>query len=411
MTGAALIAAIYARKSTDQSGVSHAEKSVTRQIAHARTYATGKGWIVASEHIYVDDGISGAEFAKRPGFLRLMNALTPTPPFQILIMSEESRLGRESIEVAYVLKQLVQAGVRVFFCLEDRERTLDTPADKVMLSLTAFADEQEREKARQRTHDAMRRKALAGQVTGGRVFGYDNVRQATGGVVRVINQDEAAVVRRIFQLCAEGHGITPIAKQLNAERAPCPRAQQGRPSGWAPSSVREVLHRALYRGEIVWNKTRKRDAWGQTKQQPRPEAEWLRIDRPELRIIDETLWRAAHARIARVRAVYLRGTKGQLWGRPKGGVESKYLLPGLARCGVCGGGLYVKSRSHGTRRAYFYGCSSFHRRGSTVCPNGRELPMTQTDEAVLSAVLEDFLDPKLIEAVVARALETGRTRA
>ena len=182
--GAALIAAIYARKSTDQLGVPDAEKSVTRQIAHGRTYATGKGWVVAGEHIYVDDGISGAEFAKRPGFLRLMNALTPTPPFQILIMSEESRLGRESIEVAYALKQLIQAGVRVFFYLEDRERTLDTPADKVMLSLTAFADEQEREKARQRTHDAMRRKALAGQVTGGRVFGYDNVRQETGGVVR-----------------------------------------------------------------------------------------------------------------------------------------------------------------------------------------------------------------------------------
>ena len=61
VTGAALIAAIYARKSTDQPGVSHAEKSVTRQIAHARTYASGKGWVVAGEHIYVDDGISGAE--------------------------------------------------------------------------------------------------------------------------------------------------------------------------------------------------------------------------------------------------------------------------------------------------------------------------------------------------------------
>ena len=90
-------------------------------------------------------------------------------------MSEESRLGREAIETAYALKQLVQAGVRVFFYLEDRERTLDSPTDKIMLSLTAFADELEREKARQRTYDAMLRKARAGHVTGGRVFGYDNV--------------------------------------------------------------------------------------------------------------------------------------------------------------------------------------------------------------------------------------------
>jgi hypothetical protein len=62
-------------------------------------------------------------------------------------MSEESRLGRESIEVSYALKTLVQAGVRVWLYLEERERTLDSPTDKIMLSLTAFADELEREKA------------------------------------------------------------------------------------------------------------------------------------------------------------------------------------------------------------------------------------------------------------------------
>ena len=150
-----MIAAIYARKSTDQSGVADEQKSVARQVDHARAYAVRKGWRVDDEHVYVDDGISGAEFANRPGFLRLMNALKPRPPFQVLVMSEESRLGREAIETAYALKQLVQAGVRVFFYLEDRERTLDSPTDKIMLSLTAFADELEREKARQRTYDAM----------------------------------------------------------------------------------------------------------------------------------------------------------------------------------------------------------------------------------------------------------------
>src|SRR5918994_1690019 len=91
-----------------------------------------------------------------------------------------SRPGREAIETAYALKQLVTAGVRVFFYLENRERTLDSPTDKIMLSLTAFADELEREKARQRTYDAMQRKARAGHVTGGRVYGYDNVEIFSG---------------------------------------------------------------------------------------------------------------------------------------------------------------------------------------------------------------------------------------
>ena len=41
-----MIAAIYARKCTDQTGVTDEEKSVTRQIEHATAYATRKGWTV-----------------------------------------------------------------------------------------------------------------------------------------------------------------------------------------------------------------------------------------------------------------------------------------------------------------------------------------------------------------------------
>ena len=65
-----MTAAIYARKSTDQNGVSGDAKSVTRQIEHAKAYARRKGWTVLDAHVYVDDGVSGAEFSKRPGFLR-----------------------------------------------------------------------------------------------------------------------------------------------------------------------------------------------------------------------------------------------------------------------------------------------------------------------------------------------------
>jgi DNA invertase Pin-like site-specific DNA recombinase len=90
-----------------------------------------------------------------------MNAVKPRAPFQVVIMSEESRLGREAIRNGLCAQAACAGGVRVFFYLEDRERTLDSPTDQMMLSLTAFAEELEREKARQRTYDAMHRKALA----------------------------------------------------------------------------------------------------------------------------------------------------------------------------------------------------------------------------------------------------------
>jgi hypothetical protein len=92
-----MIAAIYARKSTEQNGVGDETKSVTRQIEHAKAYATKKGWAVAEDYVYADDGISGAEFIKRPGFLRLMNALKPKPPFQALISKFSDRPWHHSV--------------------------------------------------------------------------------------------------------------------------------------------------------------------------------------------------------------------------------------------------------------------------------------------------------------------------
>ena len=187
-------------------------------------------------------------------------------------MPEESRLGREQIEVAYALKQLSQAGVRVFLYLGNRERTLDSPTEKLLMSVTAFADELEREKARQRTYDAMLRKAKARQVTAGRVFGYDNrdVLDTVPGsdgkcrrlyVEQVVNRGEAEIVNRIFKLCAEGMGVRHIAVRLYDEGvlAPLPR-RLGRPRSWAsPSTVREILYQDRYRGELIWNRVKKRD--------------------------------------------------------------------------------------------------------------------------------------------------------
>jgi DNA invertase Pin-like site-specific DNA recombinase len=114
-----IAAAVYARKSNDQN-LPDVEKSVTRQVERATAYAARKGWTVDPEQVYVDDGVSGAEFGvKRSGFLALMNALKPRPPFQVLIVMDQSRLGRSLDEVPFALKRITDAGVRIFL-LPDR---------------------------------------------------------------------------------------------------------------------------------------------------------------------------------------------------------------------------------------------------------------------------------------------------
>jgi site-specific DNA recombinase len=224
-----MIAAIYARKSNEQDATED-NLSVVRQEALCRAAAAARAWQIAEGHVYQDRATSGAEFERRPGLVRLLNALKPRPSFDVLLVYDKDRIGREQFETAYILKQLSLAGVRVIECKGGglgREIMLDTPVEKFLLAATGFAEELERDKARQRTADALLRKAQAGHVTGGIVFGYDNVdvRSPEGKrahVERRVNEAEAAIVRRIFERYAAGAGFRTSAHELNAEAAPAP---------------------------------------------------------------------------------------------------------------------------------------------------------------------------------------------
>jgi site-specific DNA recombinase len=414
-----VIAAIYARKSTEQN-VPDEEKSVTRQIENARAFATAKGWTVLDEFIYSDDGISGAEFEKRPALTKLRSVIGRRAPFQVVVVSEQKTLGREIFETGYIIKQLLEAGVELWGYLEKRCLTPRTAIEKVTSSIQGFADENHREMTSARVHETMTRKHERGHVTGGRVFGYHNRdvcigvdqhgRPQRSHVVREVVESEAAVVRKIFQLAADGLGKTAIALRLNREGAPAPypgidhRTDLPRPRGWSGSSVREVLHRTLYVGIAYWNKTRKRNSSGKTKSSPRSEAEWKRTDVPELRIVSDDVWRAAHAQLEAHRQLYLRGTKGQLCGHPRDGVDRKYLLTGLSRCALCGGTLEVRSRRHGRKRVQFYMCATARRRGVSIC-RGLAVPMQRADDQVLGLFDKVLLDPARLDRVCRRVVD------
>ena len=410
-----MIAAVYARKSTDQNGVADEEKSVVRQVERAKAYAAKKGWTVLSEYVFSDDGISGAEFERRPGLMALMGSLKPRPPFHVLIMSNVDRLGREQIETTYLLKQIIVAGVRMFDYMEDRERVLDSPTDKLLLAVTTYAAEMERHQARQRTRDALLSKALRGYVTGGSVFGYRNVEVLGGGpkrqhVVREIDPAQAEVVRRIFTLAAKGLGFKRIAARLNVEGVPSPRPRRsGRPRSWTSSSVRGLLLNPLYRGQIIWGRIRKRDSWGLKKYLDRPESEWVKLDAEHLRIISDELWHAMERRIDSTRMAHGRDAGRRSGGRPIRATDSRYLLTGFAQCAVCGGGIVVGSQDfkrHGRRSVYVCG---YHReRGNAVCTNRVVAPIEIADRSVLTALERDVMRVEVVETALAEALDTLR---
>src|SRR5687767_6012145 len=90
-----VLAAIYARKSNDQSERADDAKSVTRQIENGRAFAATKSWKIAEGHLYADDGICGAAYSKLKERRRLIDLiLSGRAPFQILIVRDRSRFSR-----------------------------------------------------------------------------------------------------------------------------------------------------------------------------------------------------------------------------------------------------------------------------------------------------------------------------
>ena len=185
----------------------------------------------------------------------------------------------------------------------------------------------------------------------GQDVGKDGQRKRRLHVLRRINLQEATVVRRIFeQYAAGGSGIAALAKDLNRDGVPPPR---GHRKGWAPSCIREILRRELYRGTIVWNKTQVIHRGGTKASRKRPAQEWIRLEAAELRIVPEALWQEVHARITRVAHQYARLSNGRLCGHPSGAdLRSPYLLSGIAQCAICGGSLVGVPRAKDTGRAF-----------------------------------------------------------
>jgi len=101
-------------------------------------------------------------------------------------------------------------------------------------------------------------------------------------------------------------------------------------------------------------------------------------------------------------------TGGRLVGRPEGSRESRYLLTGISRCGVCGGSIYATRRSHGRHERFYHGCFYHRSRGAGACINGLTAPQDEINAEVLRALQRDVLAPATVEEIVAGTVQRWR---
>ena len=383
-------AAIYVRRSTEE----HQAASLEVQIEEAKRYVASQGWSVAPEHIYSEDGVSRAEFKKRPALIAMINA-AGKKAFDVVTCRDETRLGGDGPRTTLLIQEILDSDCRLFYYFSNEEVRLDDAMAKFMVGVRNFAAELEREKIASRTREHLKVKARNGFIAGGRCYGYDNVVVMEGErrlrVEYAVNPEQARVVREIFERYADGEGLKKIVKVLNARQIPSPSAGKRGTNSWSPSAIHSMLRRERYCGDLIWGKFAKGYKRGTKVRTARPESEWTHADAPELRIVDESLWRRVQARVVT--------NKNE--GRPSPGRPPSHLLSGLARCAECGGPIGANTTGkRGDAPIRFYLCQYHRIRGNEACAMKLRRSVEIVDRAVI-----DFISTKILgDDVVADAI-------
>lgn len=399
--------AIYARFSSQL----QREASIEDQVRRCAQFVAERGGSAPSELVFTDAAVSGASL-QRPGFEKMMRLVDDRArPIDVIVTEDMSRISRDFADSASIFKRLQYLGVRLIG-VGDGINTAD-PHAKIAFTMKSLMSDMYLDDLRDKTLRGLEGRALKGYSTGGLPFGYRSVpdhgpdgRTVIGHRV-VIDEQAAAVVRRIFETYLRGMSLSSIAKELNAEGVPCARAHtRHQKKGWVDSTIRMMLHNPAYIGEWSFKKKQwvKVPGTNIRRYRARPADEVIRSSHPERRIIEEDTWQAVQARLAEVRACYTKKQNGP-GASSSSGRRNAYVLSGLLRCGVCGGPMTICA---GTSAAY-YRCSDQWKRGT--CTNKLSLREDVARRRILGALGERFRSPNALAHIRKKIAEHLGLRA
>src|SRR5262249_3564910 len=118
---------IYARISSKRQAQDH---TIDQQVASSRSYLQARGWQLSEEHLYRDDGYSGAQLS-RPGLDRLRDAAALSE-VDLVVVTAPDRLARKYLHQVLLMEELESHGVQVVFV----ERPMsEDPHDQLLLQI------------------------------------------------------------------------------------------------------------------------------------------------------------------------------------------------------------------------------------------------------------------------------------
>ncbi len=386
--------AAYARVSTQRQVQA---QTTEQQLDRLHAHAAAQGWALAPEHVFRDDGHSGASL-RRPGLDRLRDAAASARPDRVLITAPD-RLARNYVHQVLLVEELQKHGAEVDFL--DRPMSRD-PHDQLLLQIRGAVAEYERTLITERMRRGRLRKLRAGTLLPWTrpPYGYrlDPERPRDPAGVR-LDEAEAAVVRDLFARFAdEGAAVTALVQRLHRLGIRSPRGHRT----WSPSALRGVLSNPIYLGQVFANRLRTRPAErrrsallpigrGEGGKRVADPAEWIAVA-PVPAIIGQERFDRAQERLSYNQRMARRNNR-----------VHQCLLRGLVSCGRCRRGC---SGRHMPPGYDYYLCRTKTQLPLLTpgerCP-ARYIPARPLEELVWRDLCEVLTAPEMIAHAMERA--------
>ena len=362
-----LQAIIYARYSTDNQN----PKSIEDQIAHCKDFINSRGSMRVIR-TFADRAISGTKIDRKG--LEDMLIFIETNRIDAVIVESIDRFSRNSGDIHRLYEIFEFYNVKMISVNEGGE------VSELLIGVKGTMNAITVKETALRVERAHKARAREGLLPGGKAYGYrvklDNEGRQIPGK-REIVEEQADIVRRIFQMYADGAGCKSIVRSLNIEGIPSPTGRY-----WSPSTILGTRKRAagilsnnIYRGKLVYNRSKKitNPMTKRTKTVIKNEKYHIKKDIPELRIVCDELWYKVQSRI------FSKKDNPKTPPPKANPSHSRKYLSGMVFCGVCGSKC---QRANHTR----YVCGAY--RTYRTCKNARGIKNDRLVEEIFAELIK-----------------------
>lgn len=367
-------AVIYIRLSEADEGKSYESESesITNQRNLLMNFVKEKGFIFVEE--YVDDGYSGTNF-ERPGFTKMIEDIK-NKMANLVIVKDLSRLGRDHVMTGYYIENFFpENNIRFISLQENYDSAINQASNDSSTFIIACNDYYSRQnsiKIRSVLNDKRKKGKFIGSNPS---YGYMKDPEEKGHLIP--DPEYAPVVKKIFEMAANGVGLSDITSYLNDNKIKTPSSlKRKNPNSkmryneqWTTSSVKKILKNRMYTGDMVQS-TQTKVNYKSKKKKALPKSNWDIVPGTHEPLVDKLTFERIQGNVKRTNVSVSN--------------REKRLFENLLFCKECGNALTITYRKN--PNYWTINCNKYARDPRRRLCEPHFMPYDKLEEALLEVV-------------------------